>query len=350
VKSKNLSLLFILLSSNISLAIAQDEKKPSLERGIYFGEKPKEKKTKLKQKTEKELLMELVEIAKQQLKEQKRIREILENEFDPKPKEITLEDGTKCIENSSDKCFSMPIIPEIRGIPAIANFYKNPTKENAKIKELWMAKYTSRILDGAYISNQAIREMGDKYPLARMQTGSYDKAGAYNVALKRYKKEIVNKFADRIIVDIFFGKNRGLDAFSMLKLIEFIEENPKLKMNFIFFDKKSQLWFEKQASNFTRGKVLLTKEYFIDSDSFKKYHIYNTPAILIEDHINKKTSLINIGAINSYIFYDKVIQYLIHNKIIKRNEFRADKVWGSEAAKDYMNTYYKHIIGVKYEK
>ena len=140
----------IVATEALASQAANTKQKVKIERGYKFGGLVDNNKSSLKKKTERELLAELVKLSRAQLKEQKRIREILENEFDPQPKTITLKDGTKCIENSSAKCFKMPMIPEIRGIPAIANAYKNPTLENIKIRELWYAKYTDAVLNDAY--------------------------------------------------------------------------------------------------------------------------------------------------------------------------------------------------------
>ncbi len=326
-----------------------EKDKSKIEQGFRFGQVPSGGDD-LKSKTQKQLLEELVKLSKKQLKEQKRIREILEEEYDPQPKMITMPDGTECIENSSSKCFKMPIIAEVKKIPAIAEAYKNPTLKNIKNREMWYGTYVLNVLKDSYLKGQAIRELGQKYPLATKPLGTIETTGADSVALSKYRKHIVNTNMKNFKLNIFLGKNKSLDMYSLVRLAYLIKDNPTWNFNLIFNSSKSKSTWEKQYKSFWASKYLKTANTFVQPNAFKEFKVETTPSIFLNDIKKDTNTLIFIGRATQGDIISRVIEYLIHYKYIKRNDLTATKAWQSESSEAVVETYYEHRLGLKYEK
>jgi hypothetical protein len=325
-------------------------KKVKIERGYKFGGLADNNESSLKKKSERELLAELVKLNRAQLKEQKRIREILENEFDPQPKMITLKDGTKCIENSSAKCFKMPMIPEVRKIPAIANAYKNPTLKNIKTRELWYAKYTDAVLNDAYLKGQAIRELGPKYPLATRPRGTIQTNGMDSVIMKHYKKQLVAKHMKNFRLNIFLGMNESLDMYSLVRLAYILKDNPTWKVTLVFNSNEAKKHWEAQYKNFYASKYFSRAKTVVQPSAFKEFKIYTTPSIYLQDLKHKKDVFIYKGRATEGDIISRVLEYMINNKYIKRNELSAEKAWSAKSSAPFIENYYKKDIGINYEK
>ena len=345
------SLLITGVSISALASQSADEKaKVKIERGYKFGGLSDNNDSRLKKKSERELLAELVKLNRAQLKEQKRIREILENEFDPKPKEITLKDGTKCIENSSAKCFKMPMIPEVRKIPAIANAYKNPTLKNIKTRELWYAKYTDAVLNDAYLKGQAIRELGPKYPLATRPRGTIETKGLDSVVMSHYKKRLVAKYMKNFKLNIFLGMNESLDMYSLVRLAYILKDNPTWNITLVFNSATAKKHWEDQYKNFYASKYFARAKVVVQPSAFKEFKIYTTPSIYLQDLKHKKDVFIYKGRATENDIISRVLEYMVNNKYIKRNELSAEKAWKAKSSLPLIQNYYEKDIGIKYEK
>jgi len=326
-----------------------DKNSAKIERGFRFGGVSKEDEE-LKKKTQKDLLAELVKLSRKQLKEQKRIREILENEYDPQPKMITLKDGTKCIENSSAKCFKMPMINSIKKIPAIADAYKNPTLKNIKKRELWYGTYTLNVLKDSYLKGQAIRELGPKYPLATKPLGTINNIGYDTVIDSKYQKSIVDKHMKNFKINILLGLNKSLDMYSLVRLAYLARDNPNWEINLLFNSQKSKTNWEKQYKNFHTSKYLQKLTAVVQPSAFKKLKVYTTPSVFLQDLKKDKNTLVFIGRITEGDVISRIIEYLIHNKYIQRKDLTSAKAWQSDVAEEVVKDYYNQSLGIKYEK
>jgi len=343
VKRKTcINLLILSIFSNSLYA----ENKAPAERGIHFGEYKDINKTKKdKKKTTDELLADLIDLNKKQLKVQKEIRDILSDEFSPKPKYIEV-DGVKCIENSSAKCFKMPMINEVKKIPVIANAYKNPTLENIKKREMWYAKYTDRVLSDVYLKKQAIRDLGNNYPLDIRPTGSIDRTGFDSVVSDKYRINVVKKFNDRFEYNLFLGLNDALDAYSIVHLGLLRKTFKNISLNLIFKNENDKNKWLKKYKIFIQKKLDIN--IVIDEVAFENFKIETTPSLFLKDKILKKDKLINVGRISKTIFTDKIIDYMLYNKIIKRQDLNAVNSWNN-LDDETLRIYYKDK-GINYEK
>lgn len=348
----NISLALAMFLASGAFAIAEEVKsKPKLERGFRFGDVKKDSdEEELKKKSQKELLEELVKLNRKQLKEQERIREILENEYDPQPKMMTLPDGTKCVENSSAKCFKMPMINEIKKIPVYVDAYQKRDLESMKKKEMWEGTYVLNVLKLSYLKGQAIRELGPEYPLATKPLGTINNYGYDSVALKKYRKSLVDKNMSKFELNIFIGLNKSLDMYSLVRLAYLIKENPTWNFNLVFNSQKSKKDWEKQYKNFYAARHFKKANAVVQPSAFKEFKVYTTPSIFLKDKKKKEDTLVFVGRATQEDIVSRVIEYMIQNKYIKRNDLTAAKAWNSSSSEKVVEDYYNNSMGIKYEK
>lgn len=336
--------------------------KSNIERGFRFGEFKDSNSTLTDEEIEKlgKDQNNISKILALQLKEQKKhtellteIRDILQNEFSPKPKEIRLEDGTKCIENdgSDERCNRMPMINEVKQIPAIANAYKNPTIENIKKREMWYAWYTTQVLQDAYMKGQAIREMGPQYPLSTRPIGTVDSSKGWDGPLMSlHRKNLFMEHAQNFEFNIFLGMNKALDMYSLVALAYVVRDNPTIKFNLVFNSKESKKHWEKQYHNFYTANSLKKLPSFIQPEAFDEFKVYTTPSVFIKDLKNSKDTLIHVGKITELDLVNKSIEYMLNNKFIKRKDLSAQEFWNTKGSEDYMERYFNDNLGIDYEK
>lgn len=352
---------FLILSAIIySSVYAKDNKNANIEKGFRFGDFNSSKEEDLEKLNKKDIGKILILILKEEKKQskesikqtklQEEIRDILQNEFDPKPKMITV-NGKKCLENEDAECFKMPMINEIKGIPAIAEAYKKQTLPNIKKRELWYAKYTQVVLRDSYLKGQAIRELGPKYPLATRPLGTVDiQNGMDGIILSKHRKYLFEKHLDSFEYNLFLGKNTGMDLISLVPLAYVARNNPKVKMNLIFYNEKQKILWEKQYKNFFTSRYLKRFKVFIQPKAFEEFKVYTTPSLFLKDTKNSKDTLIHVGKFVSLDFINKTLAYMLEHKFIKRTDLAARNAWNTKESKDFMKFYFKHKEGIKFEK
>ena len=338
----------------ITFSFASTKETADIEKGFRFGEFKDNNHTTLgnvNKKDIKEILLLILKENKEQTKVQKEIRNILQNEFDPKPKMITLSNGKKCLENEDVGCFKMPMINEVKRIPAISNALQKRDLESVKKKEMWYGKYVTEVLKLSYLKDQAIRELGPKYPLMTRPLGTIDsQAGWDGPILQKHRKNIFLKYLPHFEYNLFLGKNRGLDMITLVPLAYVVRNNPSIKINLVFDSRESKIHWEKQYKNFYTAKHLKALKSFIEPKAFDEFKIYTTPSLFLKDNKNSKDTLIHVGKFVELDLINKTIAYMIENNFIKRNELRATKSWDTNRSEDYIKFYYKNKLGIKYEK
>lgn len=344
------------------------EDKSNIERGYRFGEFQDSNSTQEQnnQKLSDEELEalgkdqnNLIKILLLQLKEQQKhtdllteIKDILSSEFSPKPKVLTLSDGTKCIENGGDeRCNRMPMINEVKKIPVIANAYQNPTEENIKKRELWYAWYTTQVLSDAYTKGKVIMEMGPEYPLSTRPLGTVDATKGWDAPLSYlHKRNLVIKHSAGMQFDIYLGLNKALDMYSLVNLAYVARDNAELKFNLIFESHEAKKHWEKQYKNFFNSKYLAALPASVQPELFKENKVYTTPSLFINDSKNSKKTLIHVGKITQDDVYNKTVEYMLGNKIIERKDLSAQEFWNTEGSDQYIENYYNLNLGIDYEE
>ena len=167
---------------------------------------------------------------------------------------------------------------------------------------------------------------------------------------KRYEQELVNKHAKQFEINIFLGINKSLDMYSLVRLAYLVRDNPKLKFNLIFNSIKAKKQWEKQYPSFFTSKFLKKLDSYVQPDSFKEFKVYTTPSVFLKDRKREKDTLIFVGRITQDDIVNRIIEYMIQHKDIKRNDLTASKAWKSDSSEDVVKDYYNETIGIDYVK
>jgi hypothetical protein len=287
-----------------------------------------------------EILEDLVRLSKKQLVEQKRIREILEEEFNPKPQIITRKDGSKCIANSSADCFVMPLTPTAKRVPVFKNWLQNPTIENSLKKKQWLSKYFNQITKGAYSDMFALKQHPQAYNTSSYDALDYSNGmGTMNTVKNNFKKNILEKYKDEFKLYIFIG-NSEMDAYSADVLANAIKNNPNLNYEIIYKDEKARKFIQSYSKQVHKVKELINHKNYIGAKFFSKFNIVSTPSLAIG--LKGELQVLAKGRITSSTLVDKVNQYLEFKDIVKPSEYKDYKMWNgqSDMASDYIKNRY----------
>ena len=345
-------LIFFSLFSSLN---AEEKKNSGIEKGFRFGNFSEEKesedeKVEISEDDIGKLLKEILKENRKQSKLQKEIRDLIASEINPSPKTITV-DGKECIENEDEKCFKMPLIREVRSIPAIKNALTKRDLESVKKQEQWYAKYLTEIIKVGYLKGLAIREMGPDYPLARRPEGTVDAGAGWDAPiLENHRRNIFKKELHNFEFNFFIGLNIGLDMYSLSSIANVAKSFPEIKLNLVFKDKKSKIIWEKQYKNLYAAKYLKKLNAVIQPSSFDEFKVYTTPSLFLKDHKNSKNIFLHVGKINQLTLINKTIDYMLQNKFIERKDLSSTKAWNSEGGEKYIENYYRNKLGIKYEK
>lgn len=355
-------LIFSFINAGEKEKTSNKDKKTSsaIERGYQFGdikdeeELSKEEMEKLgadEGNIIKILLLQLQE-DKKQTKLLTEIKDILAEEFSPNPKEITLEDGTKCIVNKGDdeRCNRMPMINEVKRIPAIREAYENPTMENIKKREMWYAWYTLQVKSDAYKKVQAIRELGSEYPLATRYEGTVDSKGWDSTVRDLHEHNLWKENNKNFEYKVFLGVNKALDMFSFTSLAILIRNNPDLNIKFVFNSQESYEHWKSQYKNISSSSNFKNVPVVIDSEIFITNKIETTPTMYLYDVKKDKDTNIHTGRIDELSTRKKVVSYMIQEGHIKSNQLDTREIFKTKGVDEKIENYFNNTLGVDYAK
>jgi hypothetical protein len=287
-----------------------------------------------------EILEDLVRLSKKQLVEQKRIREILEEEFNPKPQIITKKDGSKCVANSSADCFVMPLTSTAKRVPVFKNWLQNPTIENSVKKKQWLSKYVNQITKGAYSDMFALQQYPNAYNTSSYNSLTYSNGmGKGSVVQSKFKKSILDKYKDKYKLYIFIGSSE-MDLYSVDVLAKTVSLNSQLNYEIVYKDSKAKKMIEEYAQRVGIVGVFNHHKNYIGGKYFKKFNIQATPALSIG--INGELQTLATGRISNSTLIDKVNQYLEFKGVVKASDYKDFKMWNGQGsiATDYIKNMY----------
>jgi hypothetical protein len=318
------------------------------ERGFRFGDFDDNSTTPPKtKKSIADILDEMLKVQKKQLKVQKKILAILQDEFDPQPKKIIV-NGKECIENSSAECFKMPLLhPDGKKVPVLGKFVTNPTVENAREYLKWHAKFLKSAFKGGEAITLAMNQFGPAaYPL-NYNRFEYDTPGAYSKVLqKRNNKAVLNALSNEIEIFFFLGKNADADAYAIDNYSKFAKEVPEIKYTIVFLNEGAKKVFNalasrlKNISEFSSG----AKAILVSPDAFKKHNIYATPMVTMYAKKKKQMRSILVGRASANGIIENAISALEYDEILKDAHSPGFKAW--ERTGDYSKVHYKDKYGV----
>jgi len=217
---------------------------------------------------------------------------------------------------------------------------------------MWEGKYIQEILKISYLKGQAVRELGPKYPLATRPAGTIELNGADGLALEKLKEKLTNEqmIGGNFELNIFIGLNKNLDMYSFSRFAYFLQDNQNWKINFVFRSSSALAQWKKQYTNFFPSKYFEKANMVIQPKAFKDFDVYTTPSIFLKDKKLNKDTLIFVGKMSQKDVTSRVIEYMIQNEYIKRNDLTASKAWQSDTSEEVVEKYYRRNLGVEYEK
>jgi len=281
-------------------------------------------------KTEKEILAKMLKVEQEQLKTQKEILKVLNNQFNPKPETIMV-DGKPCIANSSAKCYKWLPVAEAKKYPIIAQFYSNPTEENAAKYMQWYSKHVNHAKKAGVALMLAKYQYGDNasnYNIDR--TGTIGAFGANSTGNDEHIKKIFRDHMKDFYINVYLGRGLDADIFGLDGYNGLFEEFPKLKVNIIYYNEDVKKKLEAISKKFYIVRMIKSHANTekVSSYLFKKNGIYSTPTSQIVLKSNGESQILSLGKMGSLGFAKKVNQFLWFKGIIKENDYSSDyKKW-----------------------
>jgi len=328
MKKEILLVCFLVINMYSSDLIDKNTNQNDIKRGFHFGEVENIPNKKEDEKSVKIILTEMLEIEKKQLKEQKRIRELLESQYDPQPKKFINKDGKECIENESEDCYKYPILPSASRTPVLAKFLEDPTSmENAINYKQWEDKHFSHVENIGYGMKYAVLNNNKKSKT--MIDSSSMLSGRHSVYLTNAKADILKKHAENIKIFILMS-NDGREFKSVrngiteaIETLRFININPDLVFpsqeavaNFENIIKKYDSYILKELNDLAPNKIVSKKT--LDAINPISY-----PTYLIKYNDKKEKNFIQVfGAGNSQgrDFINNLYEILTLNGVVDVNE------------------------------
>lgn len=283
------------------------------------------------------LLTKILEVGERQLKEQTKIREILEEQYDPKPKIITRADGSQCIANSSADCFDFPLIAEAKRIPVLANSLKNPQDQQAVMEwKKWYAVYLNHNFDIGKSWEYDAAQNGSNSFQTDFQRDGYDSAkGYFHVAKEQHNTRLLNAFGSRgLSVKILLGKTQELDIYAMDQIAMFAKKHPSLPIELVFYNRESAEIFSGAShsidfigSAFSQANVV-KRVSNAASDFPESVQTTPTYSASFKDGKNDKSKIIKSGKVEAGDLANRVVEWMIFEKIIDPAKLSDGRIWG----------------------
>jgi len=334
-----------------------------IQKGWAFGHDPKQNNSEepafVPPKIKRDIVTILEEslvVQKEQLKEQRKIRSILEEQFDPKPHLIRKGDGSECIANSSADCFEFPLIAEAKRVPVMANYLKNPhdPKAVAAWKE-WFSVYLNHNFDIGKATEYDSATNGSNTFKTDFKRDGYDSpSGSFYVAKDKHNSRLLNAFGSKgLSLKILLGKTPDLDLYAMDQIAMFVKQNPALPVELIFADRKSAELYNSGARTlsfigqaFSQSNV--SKRIGSVADFPKE--LQSTPAYSpsFKDKGHNVSKIIKSGKMNADKLANSIVEWMIFEKIVDPAQLNDSRIWkdiegfGSKYIKE---TYNKEIKG-----
>ncbi|RDU55065.1 hypothetical protein CQA49_00870 [Helicobacter sp. MIT 00-7814] len=288
------------------------------------------------QKTEKQLLEDILKEQKKQTQIQEKMLEIMLVTNDL-PREVVV-NGKKCLSNSSEECFVMPIIGDGARIPVMKQWLENPTVENALAYYKWQSKYLNHIFNVGYSLEFASKSTEN--PFANVPSHLSDGTNSAATQREKLAKEVISsKYAKNMEISILIGRNFGFDteyttylfrAYDDFKAMgiktRFIFENQESLNTFAEFHKKAlnPMLRDKWASIPKESKVI-SPNTFRDN----KIDVHMTPMFILRynDIANSKafSQIIGVGRERPEDMQRSVNKALILFGVVKPTEFSGTK-------------------------
>lgn len=304
------------------------------------------------------LLRQILQENKEQTKLQKRMVELLEEAYDPKPEVITLENGEECIANSRAECYKMPITAEAKRIPALVAFMNNTGDIEAAANYIkWQSVHFKHAFNAGQSMHYANLQYADKInPFATYGTGFSTSLGGQNGLRDKADKDLLEKNKDKFKILIFIGLNADMDVVAFNNYMKFMRDMSTLSYELIFKDQDSKDLWLKLATQFKSYSELLEKKIMpksrIDSKMFAKYSVYTSPTIIAlynrtENGKNiTEARTVAIGSRTENGFNHSIVKLLQLQKVIPEDSESGYKKWANYSDYAYHEAQYRYGIDI----
>lgn len=325
------------------------DKSVGSESGFRFGDKGDMAEEGEAEKMNRASLEELIKIEREQLKVQKRILALIEQQVDPKPETITRKDGSKCIANSSADCFKMPLEPFAKRIPVLANWVTNPSKETGKEWLRWQATYFNHVFKSANAARFAIAQYGNEaYPTSYQHAGFETAKGANSVMLNAAKAHLVNAMHDKVHLFLFMGMNSDMDLLSYLSYAKLKAKLPDVKMTIVFYSEEAKGVFDDMVRTLPQELQSFSDhtEQIVNRSYFKKYGIYTTPELATYLPDEQKIDIVLSGRAGTEKTIGLIADIMEYRGVLDHTALTDYKMWemsGGIAKDHYKDFFHKDI-------
>lgn len=311
-----------------------------VEHGLHFYDENKQKSDELidvkKVKKEPiELLSEIVRELQSQREELKQIKKTLNpNE----PRKIINAKGEECITNSSIDCMDIPVILEGRNMPALYNFIKEPTQENA---ENWLklqaGLFNHYIKMGFALKFAALNGDENTYPVNALNIYTSPKDNITSDLYKDRILEILDEKKNEIGTLLFLGKSKIIEEHWGKNSVSVTSFKKGKFFNIaLVFDteetKKDYDKFYNEINDKELAEVYKKLHKVVSPKLFEKYKINLTPtAVAVYKNKDKEiSSVIERGYITQNNLIHNYQNFLVYNNIVEPKEFHSAKIWNAK--------------------
>lgn len=282
----------------------------------------------------------IVKLLSEILKTNKEILRVLQNEFDPKPKVIVGEDGTKCTENENANCYSMPQFTKEAKLPVFANFFKDPSIQNAANVVMWTDKHIYEIRKRGALQTQAIMHFGDQItPMNGLsRVGYQDSSDMYGKFETQYKANIVlntlkqNKFHLQFYWGDDFAQNT-LMLSKLSQLVKYYELYGEIPLTVYFKSANAKAQIERVfqvLDNRESLRGIYNKVGFkiIPQEQYISRGIKNFPSFAIYDEKNNGLQILISGPSDIGSITKSIERFLEFNGYLRADQFSDEKIAG----------------------
>lgn len=315
--------VLILLGANIHAEELNVEKpkETTHERGYHFKGLKEGEEDPTERKTEKQLLAELVDIAKKQLETQRKILDAVEQIRNPKPETIVV-NGKECVANSTPECFQMPLVPKAKEIPVYQNWLREPNEENTLALVQWESVYTNKISQTAHMRDFVITKYGSKALETNFNRSTFDgnTGSEYKVVRKKNNQYVLNNVANKQFeIVIYLGKSAELDYQSFHNYSKNLKELKDVTYHVVFYTQGAKEAWEDSAKVFPEMKEILSgaKTIKVNKALFGEKSIYATPTLAVKIKKTGEEEPIAVGNIFASGIQNKILKMLEIKKVIK---------------------------------
>lgn len=264
--------------------------------------------------------------------------------------------GKKCLTNSDEHCFVLPVQAEAQRVPVMASWLRDPSPTNSKKWLRWEAKYFNQLQKislgnrFAYLSGG-----GEAFPTNTIYThGDSVRGPLSEKSREARKRDMIAEVGKKLDVIVLMGITSALDQVTQSHKEIYSWNQPEFKKynyHFVFHNENSLDLFERMIKNETvpsnRAVWKRMKEenrVFVSKKYFNKFNVKISPSVValyktdkkVKDEKGKDTDkneiiwqTIYTGDINPTNIKGAIFRFLEYNGILKAKDLANETNFGT---------------------